>query len=173
MRKGSKHSKETKRKIGLTSLGRFFSKEVREKMRVNHLNKKHSAKTKLKMSRSALSSGTGKWNNGYKHTEEVKKKMGESKLKEKNPNWQGGITPLNNKIRISKEYKLWREAVFKRDNYQCIWGGKEHGTRLQADHIKSFAHYPELRFAIDNGRTLCVECHRKTDTWGGRNKKLF
>lgn len=38
---------------------------------------------------------------------------------------------------------------------------------LQADHIKPFA------FAIDNGRTLCVACHKTTDTFGGKvNKKI-
>lgn len=82
--------------------------------------------------------------------------------------WKGGITPINLKIRMSFEYRLWREAVFKRDNYQCIWGGKEHGNKLNADHIKPFALFPELRFAIDNGRTLCVDCHKKTDTFGAR-----
>lgn len=90
--------------------------------------------------------------------------------KEKHYNWKGGITPINKKIRNSAEYKLWREAVFKRDNYKCVWcgGGNKNGERtvLNADHIKPFAQFPELRFAIDNGRTLCKSCHKTTDTYG-------
>lgn len=69
------------------------------------------------------------------------------------------------RIRKSKEYKLWRKAVFERDDYTCIWCGQR-GGYLNADHIKPFALFPELRFAIDNGRTLCVDCHKKTGTWG-------
>lgn len=85
---------------------------------------------------------------------------------ESNPNWKGGISPLNERIRKTAEYRLWREAVFKRDNWTCIWCNSK--IDIKADHIKPFALYPELRFAIDNGRTLCEKCHRTTDTYGFR-----
>lgn len=79
--------------------------------------------------------------------------------------WRGGLTKKYDLIRHSCEYKLWRKAVFERDNYTCVWCNVK-GGNLNADHIKPFCDYPELRFAIDNGRTLCRECHKKTDTWG-------
>lgn len=83
----------------------------------------------------------------------------------KHHSWKGGVTPINEKIRKSAKYRLWREAVFKRDNYTCVIGGKAHGSRLNADHIKPFSLYPELHFDITNGRTLCVDCHRVTDSF--------
>lgn len=82
-------------------------------------------------------------------------------------NWQGGLSTKNEIARKRIEYRLWRIAVFTRDNYTCQVCNK-YGGKLEADHIKPFAHYPELRYAIDNGRTLCVDCHKQTDTWGGR-----
>lgn len=87
-------------------------------------------------------------------------------MKENHWAWKGGIYPKHLAIRKSLEYRLWRDAVFKRDNYTCQECGDNRGHNLNADHIKPFALFPELRLDIDNGRTLCVGCHKKTDTYG-------
>ena len=70
------------------------------------------------------------------------------------------------KIRNSTEMKKWKLAVFTRDNFSCVWCGDDKGHNLNADHIKPFSLYPELRLDVNNGRTLCKDCHRKTPTWG-------
>jgi hypothetical protein len=118
---------------------------------------------------------------GMKYSLEARKRMSESRRGKPHPkvanmpkgerhwNWKGGITPINVQIRNSEEYRLWRKAVFTRDKYTCRFCGKI-GGKLEADHIKPFSLYPELRFAIDNGRTLCKECHEKTDTYKNRKK---
>jgi 5-methylcytosine-specific restriction endonuclease McrA len=114
---------------------------------------------------------------GKKLSIEHKKKISESLKGEKCYLWRGGINNINDTIRKSLEYKLWRIAVFERDNYTCIWCGKrsKKGIKviLNADHIKPFAFFPELRFAIDNGRTLCDECHKKTNTYLNRWTSRF
>src|SRR3990167_5162839 len=72
--------------------------------------------------------------------------------------WKGGIRSKEKLIRDSVEYRQWREIVFKRDNYTCQ-NCNQKGGRLQADHIKPFALFPELRLIVSNGRTLCKICH--------------
>lgn len=81
-----------------------------------------------------------------------------------------GITPEHKRIRLSSEYAEWRTAVFRRDNYTCQECGVR-GGYLEADHIKPFAVFVELRFEVDNGRTLCSPCHRLTPTYGGRTRQ--
>lgn len=82
--------------------------------------------------------------------------------------WKGGITNKNLAVRKSLEYRTWRESIFKRDDWTCVLC-KVRGVKLEADHIKKFSNYPELRFDINNGRTLCIPCHKMTDTYGNKN----
>ena len=102
---------------------------------------------------------------GRKLSEEAKRRLSELHKGSKNYSWKGGITPMRVKIWHSLEYKLWRKSVFKRDNYTCVRCGQR-GGRLEADHIKPFSLYPDLRFEASNGRTVCKSCHFKTDTYG-------
>lgn len=104
------------------------------------------------------------------NTPESRRKNSESKKGEKCHLWQGGKTEESKRLRKSVEFRLWREAVFARDNWTCQ-KCKERGGKLHPHHIKGFSKFPELRFAIDNGITMCAECHKKTDTWGFRAKK--
>lgn len=104
-------------------------------------------------------------------------------MKGKNhPNWKGGKTKLREKIRKSIQYKQWRTSVFTRDEYVCIWCKSK--KDIEADHIISFAEIIEklkfeqgvndlyrkamqylLLWDINNGRTLCKECHKKTNNY--------
>lgn len=156
-RKTRKLSEETKKKIGLAN-------SIALKGRING---PHSLETRKKIS---LKRGG------------------------KNSNfWKGGITPLSKLIRESKEMQEWRKSVFLRDDYTCVKCLKR-GFNLQADHIYPFCLIFKdflIRYSIfspiedkesllrlslihepfwelSNGRTLCLDCHKNTDTYSYR-----
>lgn len=106
----------------------------------------------------------GLWNKGKSHSYETRKKLSDALKGEKSYLWKGGITVVNQLLRNGLDYRLWREKVFKRDNYSCRECGKR-GCYLEAHHIKSFSEYPKYRFDINNGMTLCRECHQLTETY--------
>ncbi len=148
-----------------------MSKESRTKMRLARLGKEpwnKGTKGIMKPNIGSFKKGMVPWSKG-KQNPHVKG--------EKNKSWKGGVTSQNNLIRRSGKMQDWRKAIFERDDYTC----QECGTRsargviafLHADHIKPFAYFPELRFELSNGRTLCYQCHLKTPTWGERAKTLY
>ena len=171
-------SEETRRKIGLAHKGKIVivSEETKRKIsetmkgiKPSNLQTLHILpRTKEWRKNMSLSQ------KGKKLSEETKRKISEAK---RNP-----LTPLHRAIRECYKYGKWRTTIFKRDNYVCQICKKRGGT-LHADHIKSFVSIlkenkietlnqalkcDEL-WDIKNGRLLCIECHRKTPTWG--NKK--
>jgi len=166
--------------------GKYNHSKIRGKKRPNHSLKlkelarqgKHPAQSKSKKWKKNQSiSLKSKYKKGYINPMKGKKrpdvilrnKLMNQKGKN-NGNYRHGYYCGENNPRNSKEYKLWRKSVFERDNYTCIWCGQI-GGELHADHIKPFALFPELRFDIDNGRTLCKRCHMTTDTYLRGTKK--
>src|SRR3990167_9579933 len=159
----------------------FITQKTKYKGRGNpFFGKKHSIATKRKISKARTGKSTGSkekhwnWKGGI-----TAKNLTERKpcpickkpiwLKsnlchrcqqqgKRHPNWRGGITSERVKIWRSNKYKEWRKTVFERDKYTCqICGNKNgngHRVFLNADHIKSFNQFPELRFDTTNGRTL-------------------
>ena len=77
--------------------------------------------------------------------------------------WKGGITTENQMQRVIFQNTI-KKQVLERDNYTCQLCG-ERGGILHVDHIQSWADYVELRFDMNNCRTLCEDCHYFI-TWG-------
>lgn len=190
MKKGSKMSPESCAKISAAKRGKSHpphSVETRKK--ISDAKKGKSTWTKGAKFSDAHRAAISRANKGRVNTPEQiakmiaakkgiklgplseahKEKIGNANRGERNASWKGGVTSLYRTIRKSPRYKAWRLVIFERDNYTCILCETRGGT-LHADHIQRFAEHPELRFDINNGRTLCVPCHKKTPTYGGKKQ---
>lgn len=77
---------------------------------------------------------------------------------EQHGNWKGGISSDRQRVMSTKKYKDWRNSVFERDNYTCVKCGQV-GRTLNAHHIENYADNEEKRMDLDNGITLCKNCH--------------
>jgi hypothetical protein len=160
-----KHTEEEEKKIGLGNKGKVISEKQKEQLRVARLKQKDP---RLET----------------EHSIESKLKMSLVKRGSKSPTWKGGISPFRALVRSLFEYRQWRFDCFTRDNFTCVLCGNK-GGNLNADHYpKSFSkimdEYNILTLEeakncielwnINNDRTLCIDCHKKTDTFGGKNK---
>jgi hypothetical protein len=142
---GAKHCKKH---VIITKKTRKLMSKI-HKGNTNTLGKKWTEEQKAKLK------GRTPWNKGKPYPRVTGSRQW---------NWQGGISQKNRteraNIMSTLGYVSWRKDVFARDNYTCVLCGAKNVT-LNADHIKSFAKYPELRLEVSNGRTLCVPCHKK------------
>jgi len=111
---------------------------------------------------------------GFSHSAETRTRISNAKVG-KNPNrikrgyrrpnasginhwnWKGGISS-DDYLERRRFYQQVHELVLERDDYTCLLCDKR-GGQLHIDHIKGWAKHPELRFELDNCRTLCAPCH--------------
>lgn len=145
----------------------------------------HSEETKKRISESCKARGIGKWMIGKNHTEETKAKIKKNNAKywlgktaQLHAHWKDArINPLYLTIRQCFKYRQWRSSIYKRDEYACVLCKKKASGMLEADHYpKQFIEIlnefkiDSLEKAIDcdplwdinNGRTLCKDCHNPT-----------
>lgn len=78
--------------------------------------------------------------------------------RENSATWKGGLVSEISRERKSKRYNLWRDSIYSRDNYTCVCCHKR-GVPICAHHINSFARFQDMRYDLDNGVTLCENCH--------------
>lgn len=172
---GKKHSEETRAKISAANMGRHnVSAETKAKWHIsrlgntNSLGKKRNLASKEKMRNAKL---------GKKAKPETIALLRDGRRKgENNARWKGGISQLPHLLRTNFQYRQWRSDIFTRDNFTCIICGDNKGGNLCAHHhpttlLSIINEYKietseqallcEKIWDINNGVTLCEECHRK------------
>jgi len=93
---------------------------------------------------------------------------------ETSPNWNSEKLEEDRiKKREGYEYNIWRKEIFYRDKYICQKCYKKSEGDLVAHHILPYSTYPEYRLYINNGITLCENCHKIFHSIYGSNKYLL
>lgn len=86
-------------------------------------------------------------------------------IKENSPCWKGGAK-VSRVERATYEYSDWRKKVFEKDLYTCQKCGAKNcvgssNVILNAHHIRNWKDNPDVRYDINNGVTLCEDCHNR------------
>lgn len=89
----------------------------------------------------------------------VKEKCGEN-----HPNYNPNLTDeqrIKHRYVLGKHtYKAWRKRVYERDDYTCRACLKRGGGRMNAHHLDGWNWCIERRYDVENGVTLCENCHK-------------
>ena len=127
-------------------------------------------KIKTNTGRTHFKKGSNPWNKELKGTyhsiwsQESKDNFKKAMSGSNHPNWNGGYKSRNKQSLYNPLYVEWRTNIFKRDNWKCMISDENCKGTLEAHHILPWSHYPELRYKINNGITLCHYHHpRKSD----------
>jgi 5-methylcytosine-specific restriction endonuclease McrA len=69
--------------------------------------------------------------------------------------------------RTNPKYIKWKKLVFERDEYICQVCFQK-GGKLNPHHLNSFHYFENDRYVLDNGITLCEDCHQDFHYMYGR-----
>lgn len=160
MPSGIYHS--SNRKGGQKGRSGTYLKSIEHRQKISETLKKRY-KDGLKSSFTWMNYWKGK-KRTYKNPEERKKKISEALkgkfIKEKHWNWKIDRSLLKKENRRNDpSYIDWRNRVWSRDNFKCRISNTDCNGRIEAHHILGWSSYPELRYNINNGITLCHAHH--------------
>lgn len=71
--------------------------------------------------------------------------------------------------RKSREYRIWRAKVIRRDTRCTICSSIK---RRHAHHLNHATYFPKQRFNVKNGVVLCSECHSQMHCNFKRNTRI-
>lgn len=169
------------RGFGKWMLGKKLAPESIEKLRLAQAEIGNRPEERQRRSQRAKAKGYGKWMlgrdtshynrpdlKGISYEERYGSRAEEEREKRRQGNLERFIgVPRKPKrtrqdITEGRRYYWWRRRVYERDDYTCQ-GCFVRGVKLQAHHIKSWANFPDLRYEVSNGLTLCIECHKRAN----------
>lgn len=134
------------------------SEETRRRISVVKRGHSHSVATRQKMSNSRT--GEGNHFFGRSHTDHSRRLMSVAKIGKKPPNWIPDRTKLKfDPTRGGQQHSEWSMSVKGRDNWKCQLSDKNCSGRIEAHHIYSWNEFPELRYQLSNGISLCHAHH--------------
>jgi len=182
--KGYKHTDEAKLNMKMSHVGKAPLEHAFKKgFTPWNKGKPMSEETKKKLSIAHKGKPAPNKGKPAPWTSERNKTDNRKRARENHWNWKGGIAKIDKILRRMPEYIKWRLEVFMRDNWTCqVCGARGYVT---AHHIKGFSQIikeHELKntveaskcdelWNINNGVTLCEECHKLTDNYKGRAKQ--
>lgn len=83
------------------------------------------------------------------------------------PRWNPELADEDRKYARCPEHQAWSKQVLRRDKWRCVACGV--GGSVHAHHLRSYRLHPEIRSDLNNGATVCPDCHRAYHSHVGRS----